>query len=102
MGKQLFDQFTYLHFAVGILFYFWGIKFFDLLIIHTIFEIFENTNVGMHIINKYITFWPGGKPRTDSLTNIIGDTIGVSIGWYSAYYISKIGKKYEWYFKNKN
>ena len=44
MGYQLFDKYTYLHFAMGIVAYFWNI-------LHTIFEIVENTQMGM---NNYI------------------------------------------------
>jgi hypothetical protein len=88
MGNKLFDKFTYLHFASGITTYYWNISFTWMLILHTIFEILENTSTGIHIIDNYITFWPGGKVRADSLINSIGDTIGVIIGWVSAYYIS--------------
>lgn len=100
MGLLLFDQYTYLHFATGIMFYFWGFKILDVFIIHTIFEILENSNMGLYIINNYFTFWPGGKPKSDSIINMVGDTIGVTIGWYSAYYLNRIGKKYDWYFKD--
>ena len=61
MGKQLFDKYTYLHFAVGIVTYFWNISFTWMIIIHTLFEILENTPTGIYMIDKYITFWPGGK-----------------------------------------
>ena len=102
MGKQTFDQYTYLHFAVGIISYYWGFKLKDVIIIHTIFELFENTPIGMNIINKYITIWPGGKPKSDSYLNIIGDTIGFIIGWLSAHYLDKIGSSYNWYFSHMN
>jgi len=88
MGKQLFDKYTYLHFAVGIVTYFWNISFTWMIIIHTLFEILENTPTGIYMIDKYITFWPGGKLYADSFINNIGDTIGAAVGWISAYYIS--------------
>lgn len=97
MGNKLFDQYTYLHFAVGIIIYFWNISLRNMIILHTIFEILENTKMGMNIINNNITFWPGGKPQIDSIINIIGDTLGVIIGWGSAYYLNKLGEKYNWY-----
>ena len=97
MGYKLFDQFTYLHFAVGIIFYFWNISLLNSIILHTIFEFIENTTFGMNLINKYIIFWPGGKSSSDSFINIIGDTLGVIIGWLSAYYFDIIGNKYGWY-----
>lgn len=96
MGKQFIDQFTYLHFASGIIAYFWNINLKDWFIIHTIFEILENTKIGINIINKF-TYWPGGKPYSDSLKNIIGDSLGAIIGWISAYYLDYYGGKYNWY-----
>ena len=91
MGEQIFDRYTYLHFAVGIIAYFWNISFTNWLILHTIFEYFENTHIGMNIINKYITFWPGGKSKHDNIINNIGDSFGTMIGWLSAYCIDKLG-----------
>ncbi len=70
MGKYLFDQYTFLHFAVGIIAYFWNISFKIWIIIHTLFEIFENTETGMYIINNYIPLWPGKKPKKDTYINI--------------------------------
>ena len=89
MGVKLFDKYTYLHFAVGIVVYFFDISILQWIVLHTIFEIIENTPMGMNIINKYITFWPGGKPSADTIINNIGDTIGAVIGWISAYYLVK-------------
>lgn len=97
MGNRLFDQYTYLHFAFGIVVYFWNISLVFWLILHTIFEIVENTPYGMAFINKYVTWWPGGKPRPDAIINSVGDTIGAIIGWVSAYYIDKLGNKYGYY-----
>ena len=97
MGKQLFDQYTLLHIAVGVVAYFWGLNIVSWLILHTIFEIIENTEFGIKIINKYITFWPGGKPYADYNINIFGDTFGALIGWGLAYYLDKFGEKQGWY-----
>ena len=60
MGVRFFDQFTYLHFAVGIIAYFWNISLVYWIVLHAIFEFVENTQMGIKIINKYIVFWPGG------------------------------------------
>lgn len=89
MGYQYFDKYTYLHFAVGIVAYFWNISLPNWVILHTIFEILENTQMGMKIINQYIVLWPGGKQKSDTIRNNIGDTIGTIIGWLSAYYFDK-------------
>ena len=39
MGLKIFDQFTYLHFAVGIIAYFWNIELKYFFCIHTVFEL---------------------------------------------------------------
>ena len=97
MGNRFVDQYTYLHYAVGIIIYFWNISLWKWVGIHTIFEICENTKYGIYFINQYITFWPGGKPKPDNIINIIGDSIGAIIGWLSAYYIDHIGNTYGLY-----
>jgi len=97
MGSQFFDQYTYLHFAVGIIVYFWGISLKNWIIIHTLFEIIENMDMGILLINKYFTFWPGGKPYPDVFINKMGDTIGAIVGWLSAYYLDKLGNNNGWY-----
>ena len=97
MGTRYFDQYTYLHFAVGILAYFWNISLLNWTILHTIFEFLENTKIGVNVINKYIILWPGGKPSSDTIYNSIGDTVGAIFGWVSAYYLDKIGNNRGWY-----
>lgn len=88
MGQGLFDQYSILHLASGILAYFWGINFVDWFLIHMIFEIVENSLYGITFINKYIKdFWPGGKPRADAIINSISDQFFASIGWLISYYI---------------
>ena len=100
MGSKLLDQYTYLHFATGIISYFWGVSFKTIFILHTIFEILENSELGIIFINKYFKFWPGGKPKADTIINCIGDTISISIGWYSAYLLDILGNKYGLYEKH--
>lgn len=90
MGYRYFDKYTYLHFAVGVVVYFWNISLFNWVILHTIFEFLENTQMGIHIINQYIVFWPGGKPQSDTIKNNLGDTLGAICGWASAYYLEKL------------
>ena len=97
MGNRYFDQYTYLHFAVGIIVYFWNISLVNWVILHTIFEFLENTQMGVNIINNYIVFWPGGKSKSDTIINSIGDTFGAILGWLSAYYLDKLGNNYGWY-----
>lgn len=99
MGKILFDQYSLLHFAQGITSYFWGLDLKMWLIIHFIFEIIENTNVGINIINK-INFWPGGKYIRDTNLNILGDNISAVFGWLTAYYLDNKGNNLGWYDKH--
>jgi len=91
------DQFSLLHFSVGVICYFWNISLINFTIIHFIFEILENTQNGMYFINNFITLWPGGKPKPDTIINIFGDNVFGILGWLSAYYLNIYGKKYNWY-----
>ena len=60
MGLSFFDQYSLLHFAVGIVFYFWNISLTNATLLHILFEIVENTGFGMTLINTYFhTWWPG-------------------------------------------
>ena len=99
MGFLLFDQYSLLHYAVGVIGYFWYIPLIYTIIIHSIFEYAENTKTGMRFINTYLkSVWPGGKPKADNYTNILGDTISTILGWYSAYLLDKYAKHKHWYF----
>lgn len=85
MGVLIFDQYSILHFSIGVIAYFWSIPFFTIILLHIIFEYIENTKIGMKIINTYFTFWPGGKPYSDNLLNSISDTIFTGLGWIVSY-----------------
>jgi hypothetical protein len=84
MGVRIFDKFTYLHFASGVVAQYFGLSFIEWLLMHTIFEIVENTKHGVYFIDTYLTFWPGGKLASDSFINSVGDTLGALLGWLSA------------------
>ena len=95
MGKTLIDQFSILHFSTGVIAYFWGISFVNFLILHTIFEILENTKKGVYFIDTYLKIWPGGKKSSDNLINSIGDTIFAIIGFIISKYLDKHYKQYK-------
>jgi len=102
MGLNFADQYSLLHFAVGVVLYFWNIPLILAIILHTIFEIVENTKMGMKFINTYIIHpgyfsWPGGKDYADSLINNVGDTIFFTVGWALAAYLDVEGIKQGWY-----
>ena len=90
MGSRIIDQYSLLHFAVGIVAYFWGISWQLLLFFHVLFELAENTPIGMRFINTYIPFWPGGKPKADSLINGISDNIMSLLGWFVSQYADSL------------
>lgn len=89
MGQSFMDGYSLLHLATGIVVYYWNIPLYLWIIIHTLFEILENTDIGMNFINKYMIFWPGGKSQADSLVNSIGDTFFAILGWVIASFVMK-------------
>ena len=89
MGYYWVDQFSLLHFATGVLSYFWGVNLYLTIVIHTLFEVFENTTMGMRFINYYLTLWPGGKNHPDSLVNSISDTLFTGLGWIVSSWLDK-------------
>jgi hypothetical protein len=97
MGLGFMDQYSLLHFAVGVIFYFWGFSLFYGTLIHVLFEYLENTTRGMAFINDYLGWWPGGKPYADSVLNSFGDSVFFVIGFLVAKYLDKYGTKYGWY-----
>ena len=96
MGKYFFDQYTYLHFASGITAYFWGLSLLEWMAFHLVFELIENSKWGIHFINHYLWFWPGGKDSSDTLENIVGDNVGALLGWVSAYIIDCFATQNGW------
>jgi hypothetical protein len=85
MGLRAFDQYSLLHFAVGVIAYFWSVSFLIVIVIHILFEFIENTPVGMNLINTYFTkWWPGGKTYPDNLLNKTTDTVFTGLGWLVA------------------
>lgn len=90
MGQYIIDQFTLLHFAVGIIAYFWAVPLWLTVILHVAFELVENTPIGMRFINDWFTLWPGGKPYADSVTNSLADTAATAIGWLVSWQADKL------------
>ena len=97
MGNQLLDQYSLLHYASGVIAYFWGFEPLTFFLAHVGFELAENTSVGMRFINQHLTWWPGGKPRADNIVNMLGDNLAAAAGYWCAFYIDSIGKKKAWY-----
>jgi hypothetical protein len=102
MGYQLLDQYSLLHFATGIVIYFWNIPFLFAILGHMLFEYVENTKGGMAFINKYIIdpgyfSWPGGKHEADSGLNQLGDNITFALGFALAAFLDVVGTRNNWY-----
>lgn len=97
MGYRFLDQYSLLHFASGIIAYFFKINFEDWFLVHVIFEILENTPYWIKFIDEKIKIWPGGKKSPDTFTNSIGDQLMAVIGWLCAYYLDKLSDEYGWY-----
>lgn len=91
MGLRACDQYSLLHFSVGVIFYFLGLKFNVSVILHIIFELTENTKTGMKISNFLNDNIGGnlGKPSPDSFINSVSDTIFFALGWKVAYILDK-------------
>lgn len=86
MGTQLFDKYSLMHMTMGGVMFFLGFGWPTTLILHTLFELVENTVYVGYLIQTYLWWWPGGKAKPDNARNIIGDTISVMLGWFIGYY----------------
>jgi hypothetical protein len=86
MGLYFTDKFSLLHFAVGVIVYYWNMSFLTWFVAHAIYEYVENTEYGMKIINGFV-FWPGGKDHADSYLNRVGDQFYGLLGWIIAYIV---------------
>lgn len=97
MGIHFADQYSLLHLATGIIAYFFDINLAVWFVLHGLFEWVENTETGVHIIDTYFFFWPGGKRAPDAIINRFGDHLFAMIGWLLAYAIDTMGRRRHWY-----
>lgn len=100
MGFQFADQYSLLHFASGVIAYFFGLSGVQWFVLHMIFEIVENGVIGMRVINSCMKFWPGGKNYPDAMVNRVGDQVFGMVGWYVAKVLDEISLKRGWFKKN--
>lgn len=84
MGRKIFDQYSFLHFSTGSIAYFFGITIYWWIILHTLFEIIENSPRGVKFIDTKLKFWPGGKKSSDNLINSLSDLVFAIIGYLVA------------------
>jgi len=89
MGKKFMDRYSLIHFAAGIISYYFGLSLVMWLLIHASFEVLENSPDGIFFIDNYLTFWPGGKRSADTLDNILGDNVFAILGWLTPYFLDR-------------
>jgi hypothetical protein len=96
MGVKFVDFYSLLHLASGIIAYYFYIPLWLWIILHGLFEVFENQPETIYLRkeNKWMIPWPGGKINPDSLLNILGDEFFAILGWVIAYFWYKISMKY--------
>lgn len=85
MGTHIIDQYSLLHVATGIIARYWNVSLLTWLLLHTLFELLENVDIGRYVINHYIVLWPGGKPTADTAINTFGDFLCATAGWLFAH-----------------
>lgn len=80
--ERFIDRYSLLHFATGVVAYFWGLSFWQWFLIHALFELLENTQAGMRFVRRHFDwFWPGGKEYPDPWINSLGDQCFAMAGW---------------------
>ena len=88
LSSELFDQYTWLHFAAGYMFGYHDKTLIYTIILHTIFEIFKNSDIGLQFINEFYikfmwaTWWP--IQTKNPFINSVGGTIATILGWITA------------------
>ena len=105
MGFKFIDQYTILHFATGVIAYFWYFKFWTAFSLHFLFEIVENTPMGMRFINQYFPKngpfrWPGDKTEPDSLLNSTGDQLFFVFGYLLSQWIDNVANSRGWFYSH--
>ena len=86
MGNNFFDSYSLLHFSSGVVACYMNVPVGYWFITHAVFEIAENSESGIQLINK-LPFWPGGKEKADGIINMVGDQTSAILGWYFGKYI---------------
>ena len=83
MGDKIIDKWTLVHFIVGMIANILKLPISLFIILHIIFEIWENTKDRMCVINNtlYRVFPLGFKTEPDSIINRISDILAGTAGW---------------------
>ena len=81
MDQYAFDEYSIVHFAIGVLTFQAGFSFVTLAIVYAIFKIFSNMSLGMYVIDTYVTPLLGYKLFPESFKNIGSDLGMCFLGW---------------------
>lgn len=85
MDQYAFDEYSLVHFSIGVLTYQSGFSFLTLAIVYSIFKIFSNVSLGMYVIDTYVTPLLGYKLFPESFKNIGMDLSACLLGWLTGY-----------------
>lgn len=77
--RGFFDQWMWLHMAVGACAHWVGVKEGVYVSMHVVYELLSNTETGMEVLRE-IPFWPP-KEEKDEVLNMVGDPFWGWIGW---------------------
>ena len=77
VNQSLFDPYSIAHAGAGVVAASLGLSLTQTVVLHTIFEAAENLYLKPHPTHK--KYFPDST--TDSIANIVGDTISVVTGW---------------------
>ena len=89
MDQYAFDEYSVVHFAIGLLTFQAGFSFLTLAIVYAIFKIFINVSVGMYVVDTYITPLLGYKLFPESFKNIGSDLGMCFLGWLVGFLVFK-------------
>lgn len=87
-SQKAFDAFSLVHFGIGAVAGYIGVPLIAFVIAHQLFELYENSDMGIKFFNKKDTIlfqispmkWP--IYEGDSAANTAGDTLAGVLGWY--------------------
>ena len=100
--SKIIDRNTYLHFAAGIIAYYWGFTLIDWLILHILLDLFQRTKLGKKVTKIFARIWPEPSDlSSETYLNVLGDSAFAVLGWVSAYLLDKFLQKIGMYKKPK-
>lgn len=82
--QPFLDQYSLIHMAVGILFYFWKISFFLSTLTQATFMLLNNSEEGSKLFSRYAPQYPYTAKKHDSWINMVGDNMSFNFGWLLA------------------